>query len=172
MNIAEIKKVDIANGTGVRVSVFVSGCRHGCKGCFNEVAWSFSYGKPYTDEVEKEILDALKPSYIAGLTLLGGEPFEPENQQPLLSLVKKVRQLYPDKNIWAYTGFTLEELLGGKTRAATPYCLELLSNIDILVDGRFILEKKNISLAFRGSENQRILNLKELDIPLSSGEKN
>ena len=162
MNYGEIKKHDIANGRGIRVSLFVSGCRHHCKGCFNPETWSFSYGKEYTSETEKEILESLKPDYIEGLSLLGGEPFEPENQPTLLNLVKNVRKEFPDKTVWCYSGYTFEELSGIiPSPAFTEITKELLSLIDILVDGEFILEKKNISLKFRGSENQRILDVKK-----------
>ena len=161
MYYGEIKKSDIANGTGVRVSLFVSGCTHCCKGCFNPETWRFDFGKEYTDETEKEILDALEPSYIQGLSLLGGEPFEPQNQKVLVELLKKVRQELPDKNIWCYTGYTFEELTGKtESRAFTHVTLDMLSNIDVLVDGQFVEELKDISLLFRGSSNQRIIDVK------------
>ena len=160
MNYATIKKRDIANGVGVRVSLFVSGCRHYCKGCFNHEAWDFGYGEPYTAEVEEEILSLLEPSYISGLSLLGGEPFEPENQCVLLGLLKKAKERYPEKTIWCYTGFTLEELLEG-SRARIETADEMLSLIDVLVDGRFVEDLRNLRLRFRGSENQRLLNVKE-----------
>ena len=158
MYVAEIKKFDIANGLGVRVSVFVSGCRHRCPGCFNEIAWEFDYGKEYTAQIEPEIIDALRPDYIEGLSLLGGEPFEPENQPALLGLLRRVRKELPAKNVWVYSGFTLEELLG-ESRARTEYTDEMLSLIDVLVDGRFIYAEKDITLRFRGSRNQRILDI-------------
>lgn len=158
MYVAEIKKFDIANGLGVRVSVFVSGCRHRCPGCFNEIAWEFDYGKEYTADIENEIIDALRPDYIEGLSLLGGEPFEPENQPALLGLLRRVRKELPAKNVWVYSGFTLEELLG-ESRARTEYTDEMLSLIDVLVDGRFIYAEKDITLRFRGSRNQRILDI-------------
>ncbi len=161
MNYATIKKNDIANGEGVRVSLFVSGCRHHCKNCFNREAWDFGYGAPYTEEIEKEILDALKPLYVSGLSLLGGEPFEPENQGTLLSLVKKVKALYPEKNIWCYTGFLFENIREGRV-GDSGIARELLSHIDVLVDGKFVEEQKDLSLLFRGSANQRIL-----DVPKS-----
>lgn len=162
MYYGNIKKTDIANGRGVRVSLFVSGCRHHCKGCFNPETWDFSYGKKYDDIAEKEILEALKPAYIEGLSLLGGEPFEPENQPTILELLKKIRKEFPDKTVWCYSGYTFEELAGLiPSHAFIGITLELLSLIDILVDGEFILEKKNISLKFRGSENQRILDMKK-----------
>lgn len=158
MYVAEIKKFDIANGLGVRVSVFVSGCRHRCPGCFNEIAWEFDYGKEYTADIENEIIDALRPDYIEGLSLLGGEPFEPENQPALLGLLRRVRKELPAKNVWVYSGFTMEELLG-ESRARTEYTDEMLSLIDVLVDGRFIYAEKDITLRFRGSRNQRILDV-------------
>ncbi len=158
MYVAEIKKFDIANGLGVRVSVFVSGCRHRCPGCFNEIAWEFDYGKEYTADIENEIIDALRPDYIEGLSLLGGEPFEPENQPALLGLLRRVRKELPAKNVWVYSGFTLEELLG-ESRARTEHTDEMLSLIDVLVDGRFIYAEKDITLRFRGSRNQRILDV-------------
>ena len=160
MNYANIKYNDIADGEGIRTSLFVSGCTHHCKGCFNEEAWDFNYGKPFTKEVEDRILESLKPSYIAGLTLLGGEPFEPANQRVLVPFLKRVREQLPDKNIWCYSGYTLEELQG-ESRAHCECTEEMLSLLDVLVDGEFVEEKKDISLAFRGSANQRILRMKE-----------
>ena len=160
MNYATIKWADVANGPGVRVSLFVSGCTHHCPGCFNEEAWDFCYGKPYTEETEREILDALAPSYIHGLTVLGGEPFEPENQETVLSLLRRVKGAYPGKTVWCFTGNTLEEDLlreGGRGRCAVTD--ELLSYVDVLVDGAFIAEKRNLMLRFRGSENQRLIDL-------------
>lgn len=161
MHFGEIKKRDIANGIGVRVSIFVSGCRNACKNCFNHDTWAFDYGTPYTKETEQEILEALSPEFITGLSILGGEPFEPENQKELVALAKAVRKAYPDKTIWCYTGFTLEELYSKNCRANTEYTDQLVSLIDILVDGRFVEEKKNISLQFRGSENQRVIDVKK-----------
>ena len=163
MNYATLKKWDIANGPGVRVSLFVSGCAHHCPGCFNAVAWDFSYGAPFTETVEEEILAALRPSYIAGLSLLGGEPFEPENQAALLSFVRRVRAEMPEKTVWCYSGFTWEELTGKvPSRAQTEHTLPFLSTLDVLVDGRFDEDLADISLLFRGSRNQRIL-----DVPAS-----
>jgi anaerobic ribonucleoside-triphosphate reductase activating protein len=163
MNVATLKKFDIANGLGVRVSLFVSGCAHHCPGCFNEVAWDFHYGTPYTAETEEEILRALSPSYIRGLSLLGGEPFEPSNQAGLLQLLRRVRAELPHKDVWCYTGFVFEELIGQMpSRARCAETDELLSYIDVLVDGKFIEAQKDISLRFRGSSNQRIL-----DVPRS-----
>lgn len=161
MNYSEIKNCDIANGEGVRISLFVSGCRHHCKNCFNEVAWDFEAGVPYTEEVQEKILEMLKPDYISGLSILGGEPFEPENQSSLLSLTKAVRKVYPGKDIWCYSGFTWEELTGDSaSRAWTENCLSLLTTLDVLVDGPFIEEQKDITLALRGSSNQRIIDVK------------
>ena len=159
MNYANIKKYDIADGPGVRVSLFVSGCRHHCKGCFNSEAWDFEYGRPYTAETEAEILEALKPGYIAGLTLLGGEPFEPENQVELVTLLRKVRETYPEKSIWSYTGFVYDKDLVPGGRAYTDVTDEMLSYLDVLVDGPFVEELKDITLQFRGSSNQRILEM-------------
>lgn len=159
MNYATIKKTDVANGPGVRVSLFVSGCTHHCKGCFNREAWDFDYGQPYTRETEDEILAALRPSYITGLTLLGGEPFEPQNQAALLPLLRRVRRELPEKTIWAFTGYTLEtDLLTGKL-GDWSITREILSLLDVLVDGEFVQAKKDISLRFRGSSNQRLIDL-------------
>ena len=159
MKYATIKTVDIANGTGVRVSLFLSGCTHRCPECFNEIAWDFNYGQEFNQETIDLILKALEPSHIAGLTLLGGEPMELVNQEGLLPLLQQVRKMYPDKDIWCYTGYLYEDLLpGGKVHG--PYSDEILSYLDILVDGPFILAQKNIRLKFRGSENQRIIDVK------------
>ncbi len=155
----EIKNCDIANGNGVRVSLFVSGCRNRCEHCFQPQTWSFDYGKPFTEETEEMILKMLEPSYIEGLTLLGGEPFEPENQPPLCAFLEKVKVRFPRKTIWAYTGFTFEELQDPSCRAKCHATEKLLSMIDILVDGRFVEEKKDITLRFRGSSNQRLIDL-------------
>ncbi len=164
--------MDIANGIGVRTTLFVSGCRRHCRNCFNAGTWPFESGRPFTEAVEKEILQSLAPSYIDGLTLLGGEPFEIENQRALLPFLKKVKEQYPDKSIWAFSGNLLEEMLfgeGGGTlaphlpegHARCEITSELLSCIDILVDGPFIEEEKDITLQFRGSRNQRILDMHE-----------
>lgn len=161
MNYAEIKPVDIANGPGIRVSLFVSGCTHHCKGCFNAITWDFNYGKPYTKATEEYVYELVKRSYISGLSLLGGEPFEACNQRALLPLIRRVKAL-ENKTIWAYSGYTYETDLLHGGRAHCEVTDEILSNIDILVDGEFVESLKNISLQFRGSENQRILNLKEL----------
>ncbi len=166
MNYGEIKKTDIANGPGVRVSLFVSGCTHHCKGCFNPETWNFSYGKPFTQETAEEILQAMQPVYISGLTLLGGEPLEERNQKELLGLVKRVKEVYPQKTIWCYTGYTFETDVLQRMCVQQPVTGELLSYIDVLVDGEFIEELKNISLQFRGSENQRMI-----DVQASLSEK-
>ena len=153
-----IKPVDIANGVGVRVTLFVSGCTHHCKGCFQPQTWAFDYGQPYTQQTEDEILSLLQPPYIRGLTLLGGEPMEPDNQRALLHLLQRVRTELPKKDVWCYSGYTLEQLTG-QSRARCEVTDELLTMIDVLVDGEFVEEKRNISLKFRGSENQRLIDL-------------
>ncbi len=161
MNYAKIKKMDVANGRGIRVSLFVSGCTHHCKGCFNPEAWDFEYGEPFTEATEEELLKDLEPDYIAGLSLLGGEPFEPVNQAALLPFVRRVKERFPEKSIWAYSGYLFDaDMLTGKLG---PYEItrELLSYIDILVDGEFVIEKKNPQLRFRGSENQRVIRVQE-----------
>lgn len=163
MNYAKIKKCDVANGPGVRVSLFVSGCNHHCKNCFNREAWDFNYGNDFTDKEENQIIEDLKPDYITGLSLLGGEPFERQNQEGLAPLVKKVKQEYPDKKIWCYTGFTFDkqilgEMVGQENRETTK---QMLENIDYIVDGRFVEELKNPSLKFKGSSNQRIIDVKK-----------
>lgn len=160
MNYGEIKKCDIANGEGVRVSLFVSGCTHHCRGCFNPETWDFNYGRLFDDKAEEEIFSALSANYISGLSLLGGEPFEPENQRALLPFLRKVKAVFPTKNIWCYTGYLFEELLGG-SKAHCECTKEMLMLIDILVDGEFHLEKKDISLAYRGSSNQRIIDVRK-----------
>ena len=167
MYYGEIKKCDIANGEGVRVSLFVSGCTHHCPGCFNQDTWDFSYGKEYTDETEQEIIEALSPDYINGLSLLGGEPFEPQNQQVLVQLLRKVREQYPQKTIWCYSGYLFDRELLSESRARCEYTDEMLSTIDILVDGRFVEKLKDIRLVFRGSSNQRIIDVKK---SLNNGE--
>ena len=160
MNYATIKYNDIANGTGVRVSLFVSGCTHRCPECFNEVAWDFHYGQEFTEDTIENIIEALRPSHIKGLSLLGGEPMETSNQIGLLPLLRRFKAEYPHKDIWCYTGYVYEDFLtGGKQHIEITD--ELLSYIDILVDGPFLLEKKNIRLKFRGSENQRIIDMKK-----------
>ena len=159
MNYATIKNCDIANGPGVRVSLFVSGCTHRCPGCFNEVAWDFDYGQPFTQETIDTILNMLKPDYIQGLTLLGGEPFEPQNQGAVVELLRQVKTMYPKKSIWAFSGYLFEkDILSGRLGDTAEY----LSYLDVLVDGPFVEAKKNLSLRFRGSENQRLI-----DVPAS-----
>ena len=159
MNYCNVKNCDIANGVGVRVSLFVSGCRNRCKNCFQPETWDFNYGKPFDEQTEEKLIKMLAPSYINGLTVLGGEPMEPENQRALLPFLKKVKAAYPQKTIWLYTGFTLEELRSPDCRAHTEYTEEILKFLTVLVDGRFVDEKKNISLRFRGSENQRLIDV-------------
>lgn len=161
MNYAGIKYTDIANGLGCRTVLFVSGCRNHCKDCFQPHTWDFNYGEPFDEQVQQEILDSLAPIYVQGLTLLGGEPFEPENQMELVKFVRKVKEQYPKKDIWAFTGYVYDVDLieGGRKYCEVTY--ELLSMIDVLVDGPFIAEQKDLTLKFRGSRNQRVLNMKE-----------
>jgi len=162
MNYGEIKTCDIANGIGVRVSLFVSGCTNHCEDCFQPQTWDFHYGKPFTEETERLIFNELDRSYIRGLTVLGGEPFEPENQKVLLPFLERVKERYPAKDIWCFTGFRLEDELlrdGSYPRCETTD--EMLSYIDILVDGRFVQAQKDISLQFRGSRNQRVIDMKK-----------
>ena len=158
MNYAEIKYCDIANGVGVRTSLFVSGCTHHCKGCFNKDTWDFDYGRVFDEETEKDILKSLEPSYIQGLTLLGGEPFEPVNQRALVPFLEKVKEQFPGKDIWCYTGYTLEQLQG-ESRGRCEVTDRMLELIDVLVDGEFAESLYDISLTFRGSSNQRIINV-------------
>lgn len=162
MYYAAIKNCDIANGPGVRISLFVSGCTHKCKGCFNEVAWDFEYGQPFTQETVDYILSLLAPSYVKGLTLLGGEPFEPQNQPALVDLLRQVKAKYPEKSIWAFSGYLFDrDMLSGKL--GDPAVLnEFLSYLDVLVDGPFVESKKDLTLRFRGSSNQRLI-----DVPAS-----
>lgn len=164
MNYATIKPRDIANGPGVRVSLFVSGCTHHCPGCFNQEAWDFAYGKPFTQAVMDHILDLLRPSYVRGLTLLGGEPFEPQNQGPVVELFRQIKAQMPEKSIWAFSGYLFDrDILSGRLGDTREY----LRYLDVLVDGPFVEAKKNLSLRFRGSENQRLI-----DVPksLASGQ--
>ena len=161
MNYAEIKYCDIANGLGCRTVLFVSGCRNACKGCFQPQTWAFDYGNEFDEKVQKEILDSLAPAYVQGLTLLGGEPFEEENQKDLLPFVRKVKEMYPKKNIWAFTGSIYDKDLIPGGRKYTEDTDELLSLIDILVDGPFKEEEKDITLKFRGSRNQRVIDLQK-----------
>ena len=162
MNYATIKPFDVANGPGVRVSLFVSGCTHHCKNCFNSEAWDFNYGEKYTEEQTQKILDALQPDYIKGFSLLGGEPFEPQNQQVLCDVLEKVKAAYPEKTVWCYSGYLFDDdLLTG--RLCDPsITMRMLNCIDILVDGEFVDEKKDLTLRFKGSSNQRII-----DVPAS-----
>ena len=154
-----IKDCDIANGPGCRVVLFVSGCTHHCKECFQPETWNFKYGAPFTQETVEQILQYLEPGYIAGLTLLGGEPFEPENVPAVLDLVRQVRDRYPNKSIWGFSGYTYEQLLTRTANKAGDFTRKLLANMDVLVDGEFVLELKNLNLRFRGSSNQRIIDL-------------
>ena len=162
MNYATIKNCDIANGPGVRVSLFVSGCTHRCKGCFNEVAWDFHYGQPFTQDTVDDILKMLSPDYVKGITLLGGEPFESENQPAILDLLRKIKSQYPDKSVWAFSGYLFDkDILSGRL-GPWEITKEYLSYVDVLVDGPFVESKKDLSLRFRGSSNQRII-----DVPAS-----
>lgn len=162
MNYATIKNYDIANGPGVRVSLFVSGCTHHCPGCFNEEAWDFGYGEPFTQAVIDNILNMLKPSYVKGLTLLGGEPFEPQNQPDIVKLLRQVKSQYPEKSIWAFSGYLFDrDILAGRL-GPWEITEEFLSYLDVLVDGPFVMAKKDMSLRFRGSSNQRLI-----DVPAS-----
>ena len=162
MNYANIKNFDIADGPGVRVSLFVSGCTHHCKGCFNEVAWDFAYGEPFTQEVIDRILKMLEPAFIDGLTLLGGEPFEPQNQEPIVKLLRQVKEKYPKKSIWAFSGYLFDRDILAWKLGPREITEEYLSYLDVLVDGPFIEAKKDLNLRFRGSSNQRLI-----DVPAS-----
>ena len=162
MNYATIKNCDIANGPGVRVSVFVSGCTHRCPGCFNEVAWDFNYGDPFTQQTIDAILKMLEPSYVRGLTLLGGEPFEPQNQPEILNLLRQIKEKYPQKSIWAFSGYLFDRDILAWRLGPREITEEILSYLDVLVDGPFVEAKKNLNLRFRGSENQRLI-----DVPAS-----
>ena len=162
MNDAQIKCPDVANGPGCRVSLFVSGCTHHCKGCFNEEAWDFSFGRPFTEETIRTITDLMKPDFIQGLTLLGGEPFEPENQKGILPLLRSVRKAYPQKDIWAFSGYLFDADIMGRMYGTVPETKEIIENIDVLVDGEFVLEKRDLMLRFKGSSNQRTI-----DVPAS-----
>lgn len=171
MNYASIKFNDIANGEGIRVSLFVSGCTHHCKNCFNKQAWDFNFGKHFTKQVEDQIIEALKPDYVNGLTLLGGEPMEISNQHGLIEFVKRVKKAYPNKTIWCYTGYLFDKELLENSRAHCEITKDLISYFDVMVDGEFIDELKDISLRFKGSSNQRIIDvqksLKENKVVLS-----
>jgi len=159
VNYAGLKTTDIANGPGVRVTLFVSGCRRHCKNCFNKETWDFNYGNPFEKETMNTIIDALSKEYIEGFSLLGGEPFEKENRETVLNIVRTVKEKFPNKTIWCYSGFTFEELIDDARN--------ILEYVDVLVDGAFIEEKKNLRLSFRGSENQRLIDVKKT---LESGE--
>ena len=161
MNYADIKQYDVANGIGVRVSLFVSGCTHHCKECFNKEAWDFDYGKPFTDKEADDIISYLKPDYVAGLSLLGGEPLEPVNQEGLLPLLRRVHNEDPNKTVWCYTGYLFDRDILGRMCRESDVTKEILSYIDILVDGEFVLERKNLKVNFRGSDNQRIIDVKK-----------
>lgn len=156
-----IKYCDIANGLGVRTVLFVSGCRNHCRGCFQPQTWNFKYGKLFDESAEQQIMDSLRPDYIRGLTLLGGDPFEPENQRDLLPFVSRIKQIFPNKDIWAFTGYLLDTDLIPGGKCETEVTQELLSYIDVLVDGPFIREQKDMMLKFRGSSNQRVIDMKE-----------
>ncbi len=159
MNYGAVKNCDIANGEGVRVSLFVSGCRNHCPGCFQPETWDFRYGQLFTTATEAELLRLLEPRYITGLTLLGGDPFEPENQCALLPFLRRMKAVLPRKTVWAYTGYTWEQLTSGDHRVSLPETIELLSMIDVMVDGPFIEAKKDIRLRYRGSSNQRVIDV-------------
>ena len=162
MHVGEVMTADVANGEGMRVSVFVSGCRNHCKGCFQPQTWDFNYGREYTPEIEQFIIDELSKSYYDGITILGGDPMEPENQEPVLQLLRRIKKELPDKNVWAYTGYVYDrDLVPGGKRFVDGVTRELLESIDILIDGRFVEELKNLMLNFRGSGNQRIIKMKE-----------
>lgn len=167
MNYADIKQYDVSNGPGVRISIFVSGCNHHCKGCFNKETWDFNFGKPFTEETIDTIIEYLKPDFIKGLTVLGGEPFEKVNQQCLVPLLKKVKETYPDKDIWCFTGFEFERDILGKMYNNWPETQDMLKYIDTIVDGKFVEELKDLSLRFKGSSNQKTILVKE---SLKSGE--
>ena len=161
MHYGTIKRFDVANGEGIRTSLFVSGCRNRCKNCFNPETWAFDYGNPFDSAAEEEILNALKNPSVRGLTVLGGEPMEPENQSALLPFIKRVREQFPDKTVWLYTGYLYEELTApiGQSRVSTEHTIPLLTLVDVMVDGRFIEEEKQLGLRFRGSKNQRIIDM-------------
>ena len=162
MHVGEVMTADVANGEGMRVSVFVSGCRNHCKGCFQPQTWDFNYGREYTPEIEQFIIDELSKSYYDGITILGGDPMEPENQEPVLRLLRRIKKELPDKNVWAYTGYVYDrDIVPGGKRFVDGVTRELLESIDILIDGRFVEELKNLMLNFRGSGNQRIIKMKE-----------
>ncbi len=160
MNYGNIKYHDVADGIGIRTTLFVSGCTHRCKGCFQPETWDFNYGEPYTEEVEERILDTMKEPFVHGLTVLGGEPFEPSNQKQIVKLFRKMRERYPNKTIWCYSGYTWEEL-NGSSRARCEVTDEMISYIDVLVDGEFVESLRNLLLKFKGSSNQRVIDVKK-----------
>lgn len=162
MNYALIKEMDVANGPGIRTSLFVSGCKHKCKGCFNESIWEFDKGQPFTDETICYIIKLLKRGYISGLTLLGGEPLDPSNQEQIYNLVNKVKKEVPEKTIWCYTGYTYEFVVGYMYKKL-PYTKKILNLVDVLVDGKFILDLLDLKLQFRGSANQRVIDLRKTE---------
>ncbi len=161
MNYADIKKCDVANGPGVRVSLFVSGCSHHCKECFNPETWDYNYGKPFTDKTIDEIIEYMEPDYIKGLTLLGGEPLEHVNQKGLLLLLRKINEIYPKKNVWCFTGYDFEKDIVGRMIKEWQETEELLTYIDVMVDGEFMIDKKDLGLVFKGSSNQRTIMVKQ-----------
>ncbi len=167
MNYADIKQYDVANGPGIRVSVFVSGCTHYCKGCFNKEAWDFNYGQPFTEETIQRVLEYMEPSYVKGLTVLGGEPMEPQNQPAVLALLKRVKEVYPEKSIWMFSGYDYEKDILERMYKECPETKDILSCLEVLVDGEFVEELKNLSLRFKGSSNQRTILVQE---SLNSGE--
>lgn len=161
MNYADIKRCDVANGEGVRVSLFVSGCTHHCKECFNKEAWDFDYGEPYTEQETERIMEYLAPDYVAGLSLLGGEPMEPSNQEGILPLLRRVKETYPEKTIWCYTGYLFDQDILEKMCRESEVTKEIVSYLDIVVDGEFVQSQKNLKVNFRGSDNQRIIDVKK-----------
>ena len=161
MNYADIKRCDVANGPGIRVSLFVSGCTHHCKECFNPETWDFNYGSPFTENEIEQIIEYMSPDYIKGITILGGEPFEHPNQQGLLPLLRRIRKVYPEKNIWCFSGYDFEKDILGRMLKEWEETEELLSYIDVLVDGEFMVDKKDLTLVFKGSSNQRTILVQE-----------
>lgn len=161
MNYADIKQYDVANGPGVRVSLFVSGCTHHCKNCFNQETWDFNFGEEFTEKEIDRIIEYMKPSYVQGITLLGGEPMEYTNQKGLLPLVRKIKQVYPEKNIWCFTGYLFDKDIMERMYVKWPETRELLSFFDVMVDGRFVEELKSLALRFKGSSNQRTIDVKK-----------
>ena len=175
MNYASIKRMDVANGPGVRMSLFVSGCTHYCKNCFNQEAWDFDYGEPFMEKELEKIVSYVSGSYVSGLTILGGEPMEPQNQEGILPLLRRMKEVCPEKSIWIYTGYDFEKDILGRMAEELPYTKEILSYVDVMVDGEFIQELYHVSLRFKGSENQRIImvqdSLREGKVVLWDGER-